>query len=89
VGVAAVAVSILRRLFGGRERDEEGDVQDRDGDDPTRLEETERTHELELARNEQERLDDLQQRQLRYQGYAWEPPAQGGERRADDVSESE
>ena len=27
---------------------------------------------------------DLQQRQLRYAEYAWEPPAQGGTRRADD-----
>jgi hypothetical protein len=30
-------------------------------------------------------LDDLARRQLRYADYAWEPPAQGGERRADDT----
>jgi hypothetical protein len=37
-----------------------------------------------LARAEQDRLDDLSQRQLRYAAYAWQPPRQGGERRADD-----
>ena len=44
----------------------------------------ERDYELDLLREEQDRLDALQQRQLRYANYAWEPPAQGGERRADD-----
>jgi hypothetical protein len=44
----------------------------------------EHQHELEMLRSEQERLDDLAQRQLRYARYAWQPPAQGGERRADD-----
>jgi hypothetical protein len=47
----------------------------------------ERAHELELARSEQDRLDELQQRQLRYAKYAWQPPAQGGERRADDADQ--
>jgi hypothetical protein len=28
------------------------------------------------------------QRQLRYARYAWQPPAQGGERRADDEDET-
>jgi hypothetical protein len=51
---------------------------------PADLEAEERAHELELARGEQDRLSDLQQRQLRYAEYAWEPPAQGGTRRADD-----
>jgi len=45
----------------------------------------ERQHELDLLRGEQERLGDLAQRQLRYAEYAWTPPAQGGERRADDA----
>ena len=45
----------------------------------------ERARELELLREEQDRLDDLTRRQLRYSEYAWEPPAQGGERRADDA----
>ena len=44
----------------------------------------ERHYELELAREEARRLDELQQRQLRYTNYSWTPPAQGGERRADD-----
>ena len=44
----------------------------------------ERAHDLELARSEQDRLDELSQRQLRYADYAWQPPKQGGERRADD-----
>lgn len=48
----------------------------------------ERAHDLELARSEQDRLDELSQRQLRYADYAWEPPKQGGERRADDEDES-
>ena len=48
------------------------------------VDETERAHELELARLEAARLDELQQRQLRFADYAWTPPAQGGERRADD-----
>jgi len=48
------------------------------------VDEAERAHELELARLEAARLDELQQRQLRFADYAWTPPAQGGERRADD-----
>lgn len=68
-------------MFGG------GDVAESAPDVPTHpadLEILEREHELEIARAEQARLDELQQRQLRYADYAWEPPAQGGERRADD-----
>ena len=52
--------------------------------DPATAEAEERQHELDVLRGEQERLDDLAQRQLRYAEYAWQPPAQGGERRADD-----
>lgn len=78
-------MSILRRLFGGHAPAPE----DAAPDDPAGLEEAERGHELELARSEQERLDELQQRQLRYERYAWEPPAQGGDRRADDETEAE
>ena len=47
-------------------------------------EDDERARDLELLREDQDRLDDLALRQLRYAEYAWEPPAQGGERRADD-----
>ena len=34
-------------------------------------------------------VHDLAQRQLRYAAYAWQPPAQGGERRADDEDNQE
>ena len=46
--------------------------------------EEERQYELDLARAEARRLDELQQRQLRYSNYSSTPPAQGRERRADD-----
>jgi hypothetical protein len=52
--------------------------------DPTDLDALEGKRELEVLQAEQERLNELQQRQLRYQQYSWRPPAQGGERRADD-----
>jgi hypothetical protein len=51
---------------------------------PAEVEADERAYELDLARSEQDRLTDLQQRQLKYSDYAWAPPAQGGTRRADD-----
>jgi hypothetical protein len=47
----------------------------------------ERRRELDLLREEQARLDDLAQRQLRYARYAWQPPAEGGERRAEDTAD--
>ena len=50
--------------------------------DPDALE---RQHELEVLREDQARLDELQQRQLRYAQYSWQPPDQGGDRRADDA----
>jgi hypothetical protein len=79
-------MGFLRRLFGGGATDavpdEPADMADLA--DPAELDSAEREHELEIARGEQERLDELQQRQLRYANYAWEPPAQGGERRAED-----
>jgi hypothetical protein len=45
----------------------------------------ERERERLVVREEHERLDELARRQLRYADYAWQPPAQGGERRADDA----
>lgn len=56
--------------------------------DPAAVDAEERQHELDVLRGEQERLDDLAQRQLRYAEYASTPPAQGGERRADDKDET-
>jgi hypothetical protein len=45
----------------------------------------ERERERLVVREEHERLDELARRQLRYADYSWQPPAQGGERRADDA----
>jgi hypothetical protein len=70
-------MGFLRRLLGS---DRETAVQG----DPAAVDAEERQRELDVLRDEQERLDDLARRQLRYADYAWQPPAQGGERRADD-----
>ena len=67
--------------------DAQADPQDAKAD-PVDPDAQERAYELDLIRQEQDRLDELQQRQLRYANYAWEPPAQGGERRADDEDRS-
>jgi hypothetical protein len=76
-------MGFLKRLFGGSS--EAGrDEPPAPPATPAELEAEERAHELELARGEQDRLSDLQQRQLKYEEYAWEPPPQGGTRRADD-----
>jgi hypothetical protein len=74
-------MNFLRRLVGGGDdRPAETDA----ADDPAELEAWEREQTASLLRAEQERLDELRQRQLRYAKYAWRPPAQGGTRRADD-----
>ena len=87
-------MGFLRRLFGGGGEDDGTGAADVGGtgaadrgaapDTDLSVDEAERAHELELARLEAARLDELQQRQLRFADYAWTPPAQGGERRADD-----
>ncbi len=83
-------MSFLRRLFGqGEERSAAADGASRPASpaapaSPEDVEASERAYELELARAEQDRADDLVRRQQRYAQYAWTPPAQGGERRADD-----
>jgi hypothetical protein len=71
-------MGFLRRLLGTEGSPEAAPI------DPAEVDADERQHELEVLRGEQERLDDLAQRQLRYAEYAWQPPPQGGERRADD-----
>jgi hypothetical protein len=87
-------MGFLRRLIGGGRRDDEPAsgqaADDRTGSDSepadvSALDDLERAHELEVLREEQGRLGDLQERQLRYARYAWQPPSQGGERRADDA----
>lgn len=76
-------MSFLRRLLGG---DQEAKATNgtEPAADPVDAAEAERLHERELLRSENERLDELRQRQLKYADKAWTPPAQGGERRADD-----
>jgi hypothetical protein len=86
-------MGFLRRVLGRGARPDAAGTSDAatdpvDADDPddadADVDADERAYELELLRGEQERLDELAQRQLRYAKYAWQPPAQGGERRADD-----
>jgi hypothetical protein len=77
-------MKFLRRVLGGGE---ESDAPEAAPVDPAELDASEREHELDVLRGEQERLDELAQRQLKYADYAWQPPAQGGERRADDKDE--
>jgi hypothetical protein len=75
-------MGFLRRLLGGGET--QTDEPEAGPIDQPELDAAEREHELEMLRADQERLDELTQRQLRYAKYAWEPPAQGGEKRAED-----
>jgi hypothetical protein len=77
-------MKFLRRVLGGGERP---DPPEATPIDPVDDDASERAHELDVLRGEQERLDELAQRQLKYAHYAWQPPAQGGERRADDTDE--
>jgi hypothetical protein len=79
-------VGFLRRIFGGGggAPGEDGSDDAAPGRDLAGLDEEERARELELARFDQDRLDDLVRRQQRYADRSWTPPAQGGERRAED-----
>jgi len=77
------SMGFLKRLLGGGS-DAATDEPAPPPATPADVEADEKAHELDLARSEQDRLSDLQQRQLKYADYAWQPPAQGGTRRADD-----
>jgi hypothetical protein len=80
-------VSLLRRLLGGDRNAGPGSDGGPEAQRPAtaaEVEAAELEHEREMLRAEAERLDELRQRQLRYQLHSWTPPAQGGERRADD-----
>jgi hypothetical protein len=79
-------MGFLKRIFGGGGSGSGGPAPTEPAE-PVDIDAVERAHELDLARAEQDRLDDLSQRQLRYADYAWQPPKQGGERRADDDEE--
>lgn len=78
-------MGFLRRLLGG---EPSSDAAPEAPADAAEIEAAERQRELDMLREEQERLDDLAQRQLKYADYAWQPPPQGGERRADDGEEA-
>jgi hypothetical protein len=79
-------MGFLRRMLGGQKADEDavGSAGSPGTPGDAGLDEVERDREL--LRAEARRLDDdLIQRQLRYAGRAWTPPAQGGTRRAGDA----
>ena len=80
-------MGFLRRIFGGGDSGDDATKPrlDDDGEDrSTEPDADERQHELDVLRSEAQRLDELTQRQLKYAEYAWQPPPQGGEQRADD-----
>jgi len=80
-------MGFLKRLLGGQPAPPPDDDNART---PAALVEAEQARERELLRADAERLDDeLIQRQLRYAGRSWTPPAQGGTRRADDEDAGE
>ncbi len=72
-------MGFLRRLLGGGDPEPAAEPFDQ-----AEIDAAERARELELARFEQDRTDDLVRRQQRFASYGWTPPAQGGERRAGD-----
>ena len=78
-------MSFLRRILGagsGNDAAAPADPVEPDLDDAQR--------ERQLLRDEAERTsNELMARQLRYAGRSWTPPAQGGERRADDREDGE
>jgi hypothetical protein len=78
-------VSFLRRLLGGGDPGGGSERLAEPPAGPAEIEDAEREHERLVAREEAERLDELQQRQLRFASYAWKPAAQGGRRRADET----
>ena len=77
-------MSFLRRLLGWGEQAPEPDPAAADDEPAPSADDAELEHERELLRGESARLDELQQRQLRYANRSWTPPAQGGDARADD-----
>ena len=76
-------MGFLKRLLGTEPAEPAGD-DDATGVDAATVAAAEHEHELDVLRAEQASFDELTERQLRYAKYAWQPPAQGGDRRADD-----
>ncbi len=62
-------MGFLKRLLGGAVAGSD-DPATSDPADPIDIDAAERAYDLELARAEQDRLDELSQRQLRYAAYA-------------------
>ena len=81
-------MGFLKRILAGSPS-ESGGPKDEPPAERIDTDAAERARDLELARAEQDRLDELSQRQLRYADYAWQPPKQGGERRADDAEHAD
>ncbi|HEX5013303.1 MAG TPA: hypothetical protein VFV72_04015 [Candidatus Limnocylindrales bacterium] len=83
-------MGFLRKILGrgGGEDESDPTPDDRDVAGSVDPDAEERQHELDVLRSEAERMDELTRRQLRYADYAWQPPPQGGERRADDGESS-
>ena len=79
-------MGVLRRLLGGETDDAS---RARQPVDQTEIDADERARELELARFEQDRTDDLVRRQQRFSSYSWTPPPQGGAQRAEDADAAE
>lgn len=80
-------MSFLRRMFGGGG---EAEGTGRAPLDPAEAAAEDAEHERALLREEAARLsDELLARQMRYADRSWTPPAQGGERRADDAENNE
>ena len=81
-------MGFLRRIFGGGRTNGDDEARTSVDDDGEAgwvdVDADERQHELDVLRAEAERMDELTQRQLKYAEYAWQPPDQGGERRADE-----
>ena len=69
-------MGFLRRILGGGDRDEADTTDDAERASPpadaATIDEEERARELELARFDQERLDDLVRRQQRYADRSWD-----------------
>ncbi len=75
-------MSFLKRLFGGSDAPAVATPPV----DPAQAVADEQARDRELLLEDARRLDDdLIQRQMRYADRAWTPPAQGGDRRADDT----
>ncbi len=75
----------LRRWFGGGSERPDEEAPAAPAPAPETEDADDRAYERALLDEEQARLDELTRRQLRYAEHAWQPPAQGGEQRADDA----